>query len=46
MYRVDGSDQEKSADESSKWIGEETEGSATEEGADTAGGGRRRSAKR
>ena len=37
-YRVDGIDWEESADESAKWSGEETEGSATEEDADTTEG--------
>ena len=35
---MDGTDPEDSADESSKWSGEETQGSATEEEAETAGG--------
>ena len=38
-YSMDGTDQEESADVSAKWIGEETEGLATEEVVETAGGG-------
>ena len=38
-YRVGGTDREKSVDESAEWGGEETEGLATEEEAETAGRG-------
>ena len=38
-YRAEGTDQEESAYEKAKWSGKETEGSATGDEVETAGGG-------